>query len=79
MSAKNIPAEKVVEDIVYRDSRRSLFIQAADFSAFSLLRFEAPTAKAVTMGFDQSFMRLEPVLFKRAFAADPKKLGIIRA
>ncbi|WP_162233344.1 DUF3800 domain-containing protein [Sphingomonas sp. Leaf33] len=78
-TSKNIPAERVVEDIVYRDSRRSLFIQAADFCAFSLLRFESPTDKARAMGFDQSFLRLEPVLFKRAFAADPRKLGIIRA
>jgi hypothetical protein len=78
-TAKNIPAEKIVEDIVYRDSRRSLFIQAADFCAFSLLRFEGPTDKAKSMGFDKSFLILEPVLFKRAFAADPRKMGIIRA
>lgn len=77
-TAKNIPATRVVEDIVYRDSKRSLFIQAADFCAFSLLRFEDPTDKAKKMGFDQSFMRLEPALFKIAFKADPRKLGIIR-
>lgn len=78
-TSKNMPATNVVEDIVYRDSRRSLFIQAADFCAFSLLRFESPTPKAVAMGFDQSFLRLDSALFKRAFAADPRKLGIIRA
>jgi Protein of unknown function (DUF3800) len=78
-TSKNIPAECIVEDIVYRDSRRSLFIQAADFCAFSLLRFENPTAKATAMGFDQSFKILEPALFKIAFKADPRKLGIIRA
>lgn len=75
---KNIPAKDLVEDIVYRDSKRSLFIQAADFCAFSLLRFENPTPKATAMGFDQSFLRLEPALLKIAFKADPKKLGIIR-
>lgn len=78
-TAKNIPAERVLEDIVYRDSKRSLFIQAADFCAYSLLRLEAPTERSVRMGFDQSFMRLEPALFKKAFAKDPRKLGIIRA
>lgn len=78
-TSKNIPAKHVIEDIVYRDSRRSLFIQAADFCAFSLLRFEDPTPKAVAMGFDQSFMRLEPALLKIAFKGDPRKLGIIRA
>lgn len=77
-ASKNIPATNVVEDIVYRDSRRSLFIQAADFCAFSLLRFESPTPKAVAMGFDQSFLRLDAALFKRAFKADPRGLGIIR-
>ena len=77
-SSKNIPAERVIEDIIYRDSKRSFFIQAADFCAFSLLRFEKPTPRATRMGFDQSFMQLEPVLLKAAFKADPKKLGIIR-
>ena len=78
-SSKNIPAKHLIEDIVYRDSRRSYFIQAADFCAFSLLRFENPTPKAEKMGFDKSFLILEPALLKIAFAADPKKLGIIRA
>ena len=78
-SSKNIPAKHVVEDIVYRDSKRSLFIQAADFCAFSLLRFEDPTPKAQKMGFDRSFLKLDPALLKIAFKGDPKKLGIIRA
>ena len=78
-TSKNIPAECVVEYIVYRDSKRSLFIQMADFCAFSLLRMEGPTSKAVAMGFDKSFMILEPALFKIAFKADPRKLGIIRS
>lgn len=76
---KNMPAKDLVEDIVYRDSSRSLFIQAADFCAFSLLRFEKPTAKATAMGFDKSFLRLKPVLFAKAFKADPRQLNIIRA
>lgn len=76
---KNLPAERIVEDIVYRDSSRSYFIQAADFCAFALLRNEVPTPKAIKYGFDQSFMILEKALLKRAFAKDPRKLGIIRA
>jgi hypothetical protein len=77
-TSKNMPAERILEDIVYRDSKRSYFIQAADFCAYSLLRFEAPTERAIRMGFDQSFMRLEKVLIKQAYRADPRKLGIIR-
>lgn len=76
---KNLPAKNLVEDIVYRDSARSYFIQAADFCAFSLLRFEKPTIRARAMGFDKSFNILKPRLFTRAFAKDPKGLGIIRA
>ena len=78
-ASKNIPAQHLIEDIVYRDSRRSYFIQAADFCAFSLLRFEDPTEKAIKMGFDKSFLTLDPALLKIAFKADPRKLGIIRA
>lgn len=77
-SSKNMPTENVLEDIVYRDSKRSYFIQAADFCAYSLLRFERPTERATRMGFDQSFLRLEPVLIKHAYGGDPRKLGIIR-
>lgn len=77
-TSKNMPAENVLEDIVYRDSKRSYFIQAADFCAYSLLRFENPTERAIRMGFDQSFMRLDKALVKHAYGADPRKLGIIR-
>lgn len=77
-TSKNIPAKNILEDIVYRDSKRSYFIQAADFCAYSLLRFENPTERAKRMGFDQSFMRLESTFIKQAYAADPRKLGIIR-
>lgn len=76
--ARNIPVSRIIEDISYRDSARSLFVQAADFAAYSLLRFEAPTKNAAKYGFDKSFLTLDPVLVKRAFAADPKRLGIIR-
>lgn len=77
-TSKNMPAEHLIEDIVYRDSKRSYFIQAADFCAYSLLRFEGPTERAQKMGFDQSFMRLEQAFIKQAFSKDPRKLGIIR-
>lgn len=72
------PLDRIVEDLVYRKSERSLFIQAADFCAYSLLRFEGPTPRIERMGLQDSFMLLERVLEKRAFGADPRKLGIIR-
>ena len=75
---KNIPAKLVLEDIIYRNSKKSFFIQAADFCAFSLLRNEHPTTNAKRQGFDKSFEILAPALLVAAFAKDPRKLGIIR-
>jgi uncharacterized protein DUF3800 len=77
--AKNKPVDRIVEDIVYRDSKHSTFIQLADFCAFSLLRFESPTPKIVAAGLDTAFRRLDAILVKQAFTKDPKGLGIIRA
>jgi Protein of unknown function (DUF3800) len=76
---QNMPLKHIVEDIVFRDSRRSALIQLADFCAFSLLRNQKPTPRITRMGLDQAFLRLHPVLIPQAFAKDPRKLGIIRA
>lgn len=76
--AKNKPVDRIVEDIVYRDSKHSTFIQLADFCAFSLLRFESPTPRTVAAGLDVAFKRLDPIIVKHAFTKDPKGLGIIR-
>jgi hypothetical protein len=71
-------AERIVEDIVYRDSKDSTFIQLADFCAYALLRFQNPTAKTVAAGLDRSFLLLRPVLATETFDRDPNGLGIIR-
>lgn len=78
-ATRNLPLERILEDVVYRDSRRSYFVQAADFCAFSLLRYEAPTPAITKLGLDRSFEILKRVLVTQAFASDPKKLGIVRA
>jgi hypothetical protein len=72
------PLDRIIEDLVYRNSERSLFIQAADFCAFSLLRMENPTPKIERLGLTDSFMLLERVLEKRAYRGDPRGLGVIR-
>ena len=69
---------QIVEDIVYRDSKRSAFIQLADFCAFALLRSENPIASRTKYGLDKSFDRLKPALVTQAFAKDPRGFGIIR-
>lgn len=76
---KSMPLQRLLEDIVYRNSARSYFIQAADFCAFALLRFENPTEPAKKYGIDQSIHILKPVLVHQAFGRDPKRMGIIRA
>jgi hypothetical protein len=76
--AQNIPITRIVEDLVFRDSRQSALIQLADFCAFALLRFENPIASRTKYGLDKAFLRLERVLEKRAFGGDPRRLGIIR-
>ncbi|MCB1534847.1 MAG: DUF3800 domain-containing protein [Rhodoblastus sp.] len=75
--ARNVPLDRIIEDIVYRDSAKSFFIQAADACAFSLLRFRKPTPKALKYGFNQSFLLLDRSLVKSANRSDP--YGIVRA
>jgi hypothetical protein len=40
---KNIPIDRIIEDISYRDSARSLFIQAADFSLMRSFVLNVPS------------------------------------
>lgn len=78
VSAKNIPVEHILEDIVYRDSANNYFIQAADFCAFALLRYENPTEAIKKHGLERAFETLTNVMVRQAYSKDPKKLGIIR-
>lgn len=75
-TSKNIPIDRVLEDIVYRDSARSIFIQAADACAYALLRRERPIPSKTALGLDKSFFILERIMVKQAFRKDP--YGIIR-
>lgn len=77
--SKNIPVDLILEDLVYRDSRRSYFIQAADFCAYALMRREVPTPATTRLGITESFSILEPICVRKAFYKDPARLGIIRA
>ena len=75
--ARNDPLDRIVEDISYRDSQRSYFIQAADFCAFSLLRHKHPTRTIQKYALQDAFRLLDNVLVRKANYADP--LGIIYA
>jgi len=75
---RNIPLDRIIEDLFFRDSARSYFIQMADFCAYALLRSEMPLASKNKYGLNQSFNLLTPICLPQCFARDPRKLGIIR-
>ena len=75
---KNIPTDRILEDIVYRDSKQSAFIQMADFCAYALFRSEFPLASKSKYGLDRAFEALHTLCVSAAYNGDPKRLGIIR-
>jgi hypothetical protein len=75
---KNMPITRILEDIVFRDSKDSMFIQLADFCAYALFRSEYPLPSKSKYGLDTAFSLLHPICIREAYKADPKKLGIIR-
>ena len=77
-TTKNIPTERIIEDIFFRKSHKSDLIQMADFCAYALFRCEVPLASKTLYGLDRAFEALHPICVHEAFARDPKKLGIIR-
>lgn len=76
-ATKNLVLDRILEDIVFRDSRHSLFIQAADLCGYALLRRENPLRSKTALGLHYSMFILERIMVKAAFGSDP--LGIIRA
>lgn len=77
-STKNIPIDRVVEDLVFKKSSNSYIIQMVDFCAYAFLRWERPLASKNALGIHEAFEFLKPICETRANRYDPKKLGIIR-
>jgi hypothetical protein len=75
---KNIPLDHVLEDIIFRDSAKSYFIQLADFCAFALFRNEYPWPAKRKYKLELAFEELHGICIPQCFAGDHKKLGIIR-
>ena len=75
---KNIPTDRILEDIVFRKSHKSDFIQMADFCAYALFRSEYPLPSKSKYGLDRAFDLLHPICIRDASTRDPKRLGIIR-
>jgi hypothetical protein len=74
--SKNIPIEQILEDIVFKDSRSSYFVQLADFCAYSLLRREHQLPSKNKYGVHEAFDLLSGVLNRNASPKD--KDGIVR-
>ncbi len=73
---RNLAIKNLVEDPVFRDSKDSLFIQAADLCAFLAYQAESPNAYIRKQGAQNLFAKLSPVLCKVASKTDP--LGVVR-
>ena len=73
---KNMPLDRILEDLVYRDSKRSLFVQAADCCAYAVLRREHPLPSKTALGLDQSFYILAPIMVRTANHSD--QYGVVR-
>lgn len=75
---RNIPIDRIIEDIVYLDSKQSPFIQLADFCAYTLFRSEVPLASKAKYGLHEAFEILSPICHTAAYRKDPRQLGIVR-
>lgn len=75
---KNLPTKRIIEDIVFRDSASSVYLQLVDFCAYALLCSERPEKSRTKYNNHLAFGLLEPILVKAAFGKDPRGLGIIR-
>jgi hypothetical protein len=78
-ATRNVTLDKIVDEILYKRSEASHFIQLADFCAYALLRSEIPLPSKDKYGLNLSFSRLSPICQTQCFAQDPRCLGIIRA
>jgi hypothetical protein len=75
---RNITIDNILEDPLFKSSKRSHFIQMVDCCAFALLRSENPTPRAQKYGIDSAFDLLDPILVREANPNDPRGKGIIR-
>lgn len=75
---KNIVVDRLIDDLFYRQSHKSYFIQMVDFCVYSLLRSEKHLASKNVLGLHKAFDLLAPICQTQCFAADPRHLGIIR-
>lgn len=70
------PTDSIIEDVFYRNSIHSYFIQSVDVVAHILYRKEYPKGSLKKYGVEHLFNRLAPILLNEAAKNDP--YGIVR-
>src|SRR5260370_24909198 len=73
---KNIPLDRIIEEQIFKASRKSYFVQIVDFCAYALLRREHQLPSKNRYGLNKAFSHLSQILFRGANRKDPE--GIIR-
>ena len=73
---RNIPTDRILEDLFFKNSEKLYFIQMADFCAYALLRREKHLASKNKYGILKAFDELTDVVVKPASPHDP--MGVIR-
>lgn len=74
---KNIRADRILEDPIFRRSCDSYFIQLVDFIAYALLKQDVePTPRVRKYRLQNAFTILDPILNKLAAPRDPQ--GVVR-
>jgi hypothetical protein len=71
-TTKNIVIDRIIEDPIFRVSRKSYFIQMVDFCAYALLRQDRPTPYSLKYGLDQAFQRMPQIGIKETAPTDPQ-------
>jgi hypothetical protein len=69
-SRKNIPIERIIEDPVFKDSKRSYFVQLADFCAYAVLRHKYPIPSKMKYGLHTAIEELKPICVLEANRRD---------
>ena len=63
---RKIPTERILEDPIFKNSKKSYFILMADFRAYALLRREKHLASKNKYGIHKAFNELTDVVVKAA-------------